>query len=124
MELAFILITMNKNFILLDKLMDIAVLRHQVLANNLANVNTPGYQRQDVNFLDSLRGALSSGRASNIAAVKPEVVRDDSAEPARPDGNNISTQREMSELAQNELLYQLSTRVMSAHLNRLKSVLK
>ena len=113
---------MNKNIILLDKLMDITTLRHQVLANNLANVNTPGFQRQDVNFLDSLRGALRSGRPADISSVEAEIVKDET-EPMRPDGNNVSTQREMSELAQNELLYRVSVKAMSAELSRMKKAI-
>ncbi|MDX8153209.1 flagellar basal body protein [Patulibacter brassicae] len=74
-----------------------AAMRQQLLTANLANVNTPGYQRQDVDFHAQLRSAMATGETS--AAFTPAVER--GAQSA--DGNGIDLERESAELAKNAL---------------------
>ena len=103
---------MNMSLEYVAKMLDATALRHRVLANNLANVNTPGFVRKDVQFRQQMAEALASGDVSRVRAVQPEVHEDTGA-PARPDGNNVSTQRELGEMSENGLLYQLLTRSVS-----------
>ncbi len=74
-----------------------AAMRQQLLTANLANVNTPGYQRQDVDFHAQLRDAMAAGETS--ATYAPAVER--GAQSA--DGNGIDLERESAELAKNAL---------------------
>lgn len=118
---------MDNTIILLNKLLDATSVRHQVLANNLANVNTVGYKRHDVHFKDALVSALKSEsrpseRAMEIASVEPEFFEDE-VTPARADGNNVSTQVELGEISQNELLYRVSTKALSMKYERLKKAM-
>ena len=57
----------------LERAIQGAGLRHEALAANLANVNTPGYRRQDVDFHSALQAALPAGRD----AVATELARVD-----------------------------------------------
>lgn len=93
----------------LSALVDATALRHRVLAQNVANVNTPGYRRMDVSFEDVLakrirRTGNSDLRARDLRNHQAEIVLDDSA-PMRRDGSNVDIDTEMGTLAKNKLLH-------------------
>ena len=84
--------------------------RQTVLTSNLANVDTPGYQRQDVNFQGTLDAALQNGQP--LSSVDFQTVTD--AQVVRADGNGVDAEKEQAFLAENGLLYQELTQVASA----------
>jgi len=90
-------------FDLLSKLVDVTVLRHKVLSQNVANVNTPGYRKLTVSFDDALSQHLARFGDHGISQLQPEVVEDDST-PTRVDGNNVDIDAEMMRLNKNTLL--------------------
>lgn len=108
---------------MLSKVMDFAAARHAVLANNLANVNTPGFQRSDLEFKDALARAVEDKDLTEIKSMQPEVVRDQT-QSVRADGNNVSAHTEMSAMTQNELLFQVSARLLTTKMQWLKSAMK
>ena len=85
-------------------------LRHEALSQNLANVNTPGYQRRDVDFHSALQAAMPGG-SSSIARV-PFGPAVDGAAPVRADGNSVDIDTENAALAQNALQYEAMTQVL------------
>ena len=88
----------------LERAIQGAATRQTALANNIANANTPGYRRRDVDFHSALRGAMSSSKqelSSLTFAPQP-----DSGGPARADGNSVDIDTEASYLAQTGLEYQ------------------
>jgi flagellar basal-body rod protein FlgB len=97
----------------LEKSLDAASLRHQVLANNIANLNTPGYQAQTVVFEGALREALEDGEATET--VQPQVV----AQPGQ-----TSIHHEMASLAKNQIMYQALTTKISGTFGLLKWVIE
>lgn len=96
----------------LSGLLSAASLRHRVIAQNVANVNTPGYRRLEVTFGGELSRATGSAGA-------PKVVYGDG--PARVDGNTVDIDREMNDLTKNALLYQAAAQVTSFRLAALRS---
>lgn len=104
--------------IALAKALDGTALRHRAIANNLANVETPGFQRQDVAFESELRTALdstsmsSSSQMDEVRAVSPDVIGDSSS-PARENGNNVDADHEMACLAENTIRYEAILQSMS-----------
>ena len=56
------------SFVASTRALDAYALRHQTISNNLANVNTPGYKRQEVRFEDQLAGALSASKSRRAMA--------------------------------------------------------
>ncbi len=99
----------------LDKAADASWLRNEVIGNNLANVDTPGYKRQDVSFEDELRKALGSNRfvsmddkVANVKTsdLKPRLYTDYANFSYRLDGNNVDVHHEGLILAKNQLKYQ------------------
>ena len=81
----------------LERAMSGTSARQAALAENLANANTPGYQRRDVDFQSALRSALDQGKDAVSRAPLTTVV--DSSAPLRADGSNVDVEREGAALA-------------------------
>jgi flagellar basal-body rod protein FlgB len=105
----------------LARLMDAAALRHRVLAQNVANVNTPGYTRREVAFEADLAKALAAPGA-DATAVEPTVTTDESA-PARADGNNVDVDKEMGAISKNALLYQAAAQIVASRVASLRAAI-
>ena len=118
----------------LDKAADAAWLRNDAIANNIANVDTPGYKRQDVAFESELKKAI--GRSSNtsnmdqrVAAIrtaqlKPVPYTDLSGYSYRLDGNNVDIDTENVMLAENQIKYQGLINGISEEFNNLQMVMR
>lgn len=91
--------------------------RLQLLASNLANADTPGFQAQDLDFQSALRAALSPAGGEGVDALDAAA---EGARYARPgvqpslDGNTVDTQREQATFAQAALEYQASMRFVES----------
>lgn len=109
----------NETHQVLEKGLDVASLRHQVITHNLANVNTPGYKIKKVSFEASLQRSLKKygvkgdlthdghmplGRV-DIPRVKP-WVKTMTETSFRNDKNNVDVDVEMAKLSKNNLIYQ------------------
>ena len=99
-------------FDLLSKLVDITAMRHRVLAQNVANVNTPGYQNLSVSFDETLAAKLDRRGSKEVRAMQGVIYSDDSS-PERLDGNNVNIDREMLRLNKNVLLNNTFLQVIS-----------
>jgi len=104
----------------LRRLMDAAALRHQVISQNVANVNTPGYRRLAVEFEDELAKVLGTAGGS-ADAVAPKVVVEDRAE--RVDGNTVDLDREMGDLNKNTLLFQAASQIAASRFASMRSAI-
>lgn len=118
----------------LTKAADSSWLRNEVLSNNIANVDTPNYKRQDVAFATYLNSALeSSGGANstltqkvnnaNLDSVTSKIYKDNSTLSYRSDGNNVDIETENVELASNQINYDALLDSMSNEFTRMKAVL-
>ena len=99
----------------LDKASDASWLRNDAIGNNLANVDTPGYKRQDVAFESVLKKALGSSHFKTTDAkvaeldterLVPTVFTDHANFSYRLDKNNVDVDTEGVMLAENQLKYQ------------------
>lgn len=99
----------------LDKAADASWLRNEAIGNNIANVDTPGYKRQDVAFESVLKSALGNSRYEStdakVASIRsnrlaPRVYTDYANYSYRLDGNNVDIENENVMLAENQLKYQ------------------
>ena len=98
----------------LNKAADAAWQRNDILANNIANVDTPGYKRQDVDFQSQFRRALGNSRYETVDAkvahvsgteLQARVYTDAANFSYRLDGNNVDVDSEGTELASNQIWY-------------------
>jgi flagellar basal-body rod protein FlgB len=96
-----------------------SMVRQALLANNLANVDTPGFQRQDVNFQATLDSAIQSGQPLDQLTFTPYTVH----QTLRADGNGVSPDQEAAYMSENGLLYQSLTQVAAAREQILKSAM-
>ena len=117
----------------LDKAADASWIRNEAISNNIANVGTPGYKRQDVNFEEQLRRAMKNSRYTSIDErvsnvdldkLNPITYRDHSSLSYRLDGNNVDIDTENVELASNQIRYQGLTDSITKHFEELQLVMK
>lgn len=117
----------------LDKAADASWTRESLIANNIANVNTPNYKRRDLNFESVLNEQLGSCKHESLDAkmrtvdlgqLNPMVYTDHSSLSYRLDGNNVDIDTEEAELASEQIKYQALTTSISKEFSRMKSVIK
>lgn len=105
----------------LERALSGSALRQEAIASNIANVNTPGYQREDVDFQSALAAAWGDGKAS-VAAVQPAIAVDRSAQ-VRQDGNSVDIDVEAAAQAENGLQYEAISQVLKTRLSILRSAI-
>lgn len=120
---------------ILKKALDGSWARHNAISNNIANVNTPGYKRINVEFEEKLRRAIEGSKLSLYATNKGHISNlgninqldpDFSVEKSystRKDKNNVNIDVENAELAKNTILYDALIRQISDEFNKIKMVL-
>ena len=108
----------------IEKAMQGSLLRQQVLANNIANANTPGYQRSDVDFQSALAQAFSSGTPSTSQVDQITFSPQAAATGAmQVDGNTVDVNTENADLSENTLDYQALESVMGTRMSILKTAI-
>lgn len=112
----------NINYQAAVKMLDATVARHNAIASNIANVETPNYKRIDLapDFVKELRNAVASGNTEQIGKLKPQIVQDSSAIPRRLDGNTVQLESELVKLNQNNMEHTLETQLISSSLLKLR----
>ncbi|MBN2532466.1 MAG: flagellar basal body rod protein FlgB [Spirochaetales bacterium] len=126
---------------MLNNTMDVSILRRNVMANNIANSDTPNFKRTDVNFEAELKRALESGnirpfpanltREKHISFQRPQNWRDvkprrvlDYLTTAKNNGNNVDIEVEMMGMLENQLMYQTMSQMITSEFNRVNLVLR
>jgi flagellar basal-body rod protein FlgB len=107
--------------IALERALQGAGLRQQALSNNLANVNTPGFKRSDVDFHASLTAALAGGERA--VGGTPFALQTDTASAMRADGNNVDVDQEMANLTENASEYQALLAVAKSRLQMIQTAI-
>jgi flagellar basal-body rod protein FlgB len=116
----------------LQKGLDATWLRNEVISNNIANADTPGFKVSEVKFEDILVSAFSKGDLemkttrqdhiknfnTDISEVQPEILTDDSSS-YRADENSVDIEAQMVSLAQNSLHYYTIVSKMNSEFSKL-----
>ncbi len=115
----------------LDKACDASWTRNSVISNNIANVDTPGFKRQDVHFEDYLMYEVgytdsldSQVAGADLDTLSATTYTDYATVSYRLDGNNVDIDTENSELAKNQIKYYTMLDSITQEFSRLKSVIK
>ena len=117
----------------LEKATDASWTRNSVISNNIANVDTPGYKRQDVDFESQLRRALGNFRYKSVDAkvahlskteLEPRIYTDSPGFSYRLDGNNVDIDTEGAEFASNQIKYNGLIDSIKHEFSNLKLVMK
>ena len=129
---------LSRNTQIQEKALDAAWLRNEILSHNLANVDTPNYNRQDVDFESELIRALNPDlddvivhkkhnfrmkEVSDLSSVKPRVTEDYNELSMRLDGNNVDIDAEMAQMAKNTIKYNTVTSNINGKFSKLRHVI-
>ena len=101
----------------MEKAMDVMSARQRVIASNLANVDTPGYKAQKLDFEASLRNAMNG-------AEQAMVVEASDAPALSLDGNNVDMEGELGDMSRNKTMYNLTAQLISAKLRSISQILE
>lgn len=128
------------SFPVLEKTLDAVALRHQAIADNIANVNTPNYKKKGVSFEEELKMALyrSSGDKIPLSTTNPKhiaigglpvpllqpQVKVDNSTLWRKDGNNVDIDVEMAEMSKNTIKYESLTQRINQEFSMLKRAIE
>jgi len=92
--------------------------RHELITANMANIDTPGYRTQDIDFRSELHRAMDNGGPA-MTPVSHAV----SGLLQRPDGNDVNLDREGLLLAETQMQYQIGVQVVRSEFHRLLSAI-
>lgn len=118
----------------LGKFLDVASFRHKLVSGNIANSSTPGYQSKDINFFEEFRRVTgSSGELSGVmthenhlplgnhASKAPKI---NEARVTEGEMNSVDADKEISNLAQNELIYTVGARLLKSKFESLRKAIR
>jgi len=112
----------------LENALDAAWARNEVISQNVANVDTPGYKRKSLSFASVLDSEMETGRIgrgqTRLSGANFRVTEDHSATSYRIDGNNVDIEREMALMAMNNLKYNTLIQRISGSFSTLRSVIR
>ena len=97
----------------LERYMDLLSARQKLVASNIANADTPGYQTQDIDFQSEFRNAGGPPRLQAVDGL-----------PVKNDGNNVSLDREARLLSENALRFQLASQLMKGQIRQVRSAIQ
>ncbi len=123
----------NNTYDLLKKSLDTVNLRQSVISNNISNVNTPNFKASRVNFEDKLKAAIGEGilglsgdnekhiGTGNIENIDADIVQDKNLK-VNEDGNSVDIEKEMVDMASNQILYNALVQQVNKKLSNLSYV--
>lgn len=97
----------------LERYMDLLAARQKLVASNIANVDTPGYQTQDIDFQREFQSTVGG----------PPPVVGVGGLPVKNDGNNVSLDRESRLLAENALRFQMASSLLRGDITQIRSAI-
>lgn len=122
--------------VVLEQAISTASMRHKVIADNIANVNTPGFKRSEVRFEDVLRESMETKSHISMTATHPRHISPLSrSTPVMPqvhtinensvrnDGNNVDIEIEMANMAKNTVYYDATIQQLNRYFTSIKSAI-
>lgn len=111
----------------MEKSLDASWLRNEIISQNIANVDTPGYKRKTVQFEEFLDGEMKKSRIDSgktrLTGSDMRISEDHSKLKYRLDGNNVDIEQEMALMAQNSLKYNTVIQRLSGEFRKLRSAI-
>ena len=111
----------NKNNLILKKILDLSSKNHEVLLNNIANAETPGFVSKKFEFQGALKQAIENGDTEQIEKVNG-AVENDFGRPFRMDMNNVDVESDLMELDENRMTYVMTASLLKKRLTFWKDV--
>lgn len=105
----------SKSLTTLERAMDLRTHNQSIIASNLANIDTPGYAAQKLDFQASMELAMQDAKDAAVIAPSGDPVRS-------LDGNNVDLEGELSQMTQNRMLYSVTSQLMGAKFRQLSNL--
>jgi len=105
---------------MVNKVMDLAARRMELIAANMANIDTPGYRTRDIDFAAEMKRAVNSSTGTTIPTADHEVQ----GLLERPDGNNVSLERENMVMASTQLQFSAASQLIRGEFKQLQSAIQ
>jgi flagellar basal-body rod protein FlgB len=104
------------------KMMDVTTLRHEAIASNISNLETPNYKRIDLSptFESEFKQALTSGNTSQLLSLTPTLAVDTTAVSQNHDGNTVTLEDELLAMNQNTLAHALESQLITGDMLKLR----
>ncbi len=125
---------MSNNIRILEKVLDYSSLKQKVIGENIANATTVGYKRKDVDFVNVFDEANNKLKVDNQRHIKSGdkaltanseiVVVEDKSNENVSGFNNVDIDKEMAELAENNIMFRFAARRMNQYFRDLQAVIK
>lgn len=96
-------------------------LRQQVTADNIANLDTPGFRATSVDFETQLKAAIDDGDFAEGTPVDVGITSTPTDTPVGPNGNNVDLRKETMAAVQSQFQYQILTRAVTDRFNVIKT---
>ena len=126
----------NTNIPVLEQVVNFAQARHQVLAGNIANLDTPGYRIRDLSvdtFQERLKEAIEA-RRQDTTAVTPGVVTNDPDDALHRvkdsmksilfhDGSDVGLEQQVTEITKNQMMHNMAIAIMTSQFRMLQTVI-
>ena len=121
---------------ILVKALDFQSQRHLLIASNISNLDTPGYQAKDIDFKSQLVNAMGRGGdlamkvtqsghlgpgASALKSMQPQIFIE--SDESRSDGNNVNIDKEMAKLAENQIAYNATIQMLSKRSSTIRAAI-
>lgn len=116
--------------------LETASVKNRVIAENIANIDTPGYKAQDLEFFDVMNEVLGDGKKlplsrtnekhlppAELEADPSSFVYQQNNPSVRNDGNDVNIDYEMSQMAENTIRYNMISDMTAGKFTKLKSVI-
>ena len=110
------------NYVAAKSMLDASVLRQQAIAANIANVESPGYQRLEVakSFEVEFEQAIAAGDFNRVETLRPTLAVDASAVPNKRDGNTVRIEDELLAQSKNFIEHSLETQMVTGALLKMR----
>jgi flagellar basal-body rod protein FlgB len=108
------------NLSTLEHFLNLASYRQSLVASNLANIDTPGYRTRDIDFRSEMKRVAQDFEGE----MEPPIARQVPGLLERPDGNNVSIDRETLLLGRSQLQFRAAVALMRAEFQNLTTAIK
>ena len=98
--------------------------RQRVIADNVANINTPGFQARTLDFENALTSAVATDPNASIDTLSSSVTSGFTTDPSRQDGNNVILEKETLNGTETNLRYSMALRAIDGRFATMRDVLK
>lgn len=107
----------------LERLLDYSALKQKVIGQNIANAETQNYKRREVEFKDLLDKGMKNISENNNSGSEFNVNVDEKSA-VISNGNNVDVNREMSDMAQNSIMFKFAAKKLNAYYQAMQTVIR